>query len=78
MDFLWTFCGFAVDRPTSGCSKDDRLSPDDWVDAGARLMDDVAHDYVTEVLNRPKPDHITPEADARIRETFPIHLAPIR
>ncbi len=55
-----------------------RLSPDDWVDAGARLMDDVAHDYVTEVLNRPKPDHLTPEADTRIRDTFPIHLAPIR
>ncbi|MCY3637080.1 MAG: trimethylamine methyltransferase family protein [bacterium] len=56
----------------------DRLSPDDWVDAGARLIEDVAHDYVTEVLNRPKPDHITPEADARIRESFPIHLAPLR
>ena len=56
----------------------DRLSPDDWVDAGARLMDDVAHDYVTGVLSGPKPDHLTPEADARIREAFPIHLAPIR
>ena len=56
----------------------DRLSPDDWIDAGARLMADVAHDYVTEVLNRPTPGHISPEADARIRDAFPIHLAPIR
>ena len=32
----------------------------------------------TQVLNRPNPDHLTPEADALIRETFPIHLAPIR
>ena len=54
----------------------DRLSPDDWTDAGARLMDDVAHDYVTEVLNRPKPTHLTPQADTQIRATFPIHLLP--
>ncbi|MDE0216392.1 MAG: hypothetical protein OXN79_07425 [bacterium] len=41
-------------------------------------MDDVAHDYVTGVLTGSKPTLLTPEADARIRETFPIHLAPIR
>ena len=55
----------------------DRLSPDDWIDAGAQLIDDAAHAYVTEVLNRPHPDHIPTAADARIRATFPIHLAPI-
>jgi trimethylamine--corrinoid protein Co-methyltransferase len=55
----------------------DRLSPDDWVDAGARHIEDVAHDYVTEVLSRPKPDHLTPQADTQIRDTFPIHLPPI-
>ncbi|MDE0116426.1 MAG: hypothetical protein OXT07_07390 [bacterium] len=48
------------------------------VDAGTWLMDDVAHDYVTGVLTGSKPTLLTPEADARIRETFPIHLAPIR
>ncbi len=56
----------------------DRLSPDDWTDAGARPMVDVAHDYVTEVLDDPKPAHLNPEADAQIRATFPIHLDPIR
>ena len=55
----------------------DRLSPDDWIDAGAQLIDDTAHTYVTQVLNRPHPDHIPPDADALIRATFPIHLAPI-
>ena len=56
----------------------DRLSPDDWIDAGAQLIDDAAHAYVTEVLNRPHPDHIPPESDAHIRQVFPIHLAPTR
>ena len=54
-----------------------RLSPDDWIDAGARLMGDVARDYVAGVLSGPKSDHLSPEADARIREAFPIRLAPI-
>ena len=55
-----------------------RLSPDDWIDADARLMGDVARDYVTGVLSGPKPDHLSPEADTRILEAFPVRLAPIR
>ena len=52
----------------------DRLSPDDWVDAGARPVHDVAHDRVTKILANHHPDHVPAAADARIRETFDIRL----
>jgi trimethylamine--corrinoid protein Co-methyltransferase len=52
----------------------DRLSPDNWVDAGAKAVDEVAHEYVARVLAEHHPNHIDPEVDARIRETFDIRL----
>ena len=52
----------------------DRLSPDNWVDAGAKAVDEVAHEYVTRVLAEHHPSHIDPDIDARIRKTFDIQL----
>jgi trimethylamine--corrinoid protein Co-methyltransferase len=51
-----------------------RLSPDDWVDAGAKAVHDVAHDYVTKVLAEHHPSHLDPAIDARIRSVFDIKL----
>ncbi len=54
----------------------DRLSPDDWRDAGARDATDRAHDYVRATLAEHYPSHVDPSIDASIRERFPIKLAP--
>ncbi len=53
-----------------------RLSPDDWVDAGARSAHEVANDYVRATLAGHYPDHV---AGARLRaicDAFPIKLTP--
>ncbi len=52
----------------------DRLSPDDWADAGATSVADRAHEYVTATLGEHYPDHVSPEADAKIRDLLPIRL----
>mgnify|MGYP001811650790 CR=1 FL=1 len=52
----------------------DRLSPDDWVDAGAKAVYEAAHEYVERVLTEHHPNHLDPVIDAAIRERFPIHL----
>jgi trimethylamine--corrinoid protein Co-methyltransferase len=52
----------------------DRLSPDDWVDAGATAVHERAHDYVTKVLAEHHPAHLDPAIDARIRASFDIRL----
>ena len=54
----------------------DRLSPDDWVDAGARSVTDVANDYVTRTLADHVPDHVSHEVEQRIRQNFDIRLPP--
>ena len=54
----------------------DRLSQDDWVDAGGLIARDRAHDYVVRTLETHYPDHVSIENDAAIRATFPIALAP--
>ncbi len=51
-----------------------RLSPDDWVDAGARSIIDVAHQRVQATLAEPGPVHLTPETEQRIRDNFDIRL----
>lgn len=56
----------------------DRNSPDDWVDAGAKPVHDVAHEYVERTLATHVPSHVPAEAEARIREAFPIVLPPRR
>ena len=52
----------------------DRLSPDDWVDAGATSAAGRAHDYVETTLAGHYPDHVSRAADAAIRDLFPIRL----
>ena len=53
----------------------DRLSPDDWVDAGATSVADRAHEYVKKTLASHHPSNIDPTVDAAIRAKFPIKLA---
>jgi len=52
----------------------DRLSPDDWMDAGATSARDRAHAWVTDTLASYQPSHLSPEVDAQIRDAFPIQL----
>ncbi|MDH3499676.1 MAG: trimethylamine methyltransferase family protein [Acidimicrobiia bacterium] len=58
--------------PTVG----DRLSPDDWVDAGATSAAQRAHEQVTKVLATHHPEHVDPAVDELIRARFPIRLHP--
>ena len=52
----------------------DRLSPDDWSDAGAESAVDRAHEYVEKTLATHFPNHVSREADDEIRARFPIRL----
>ncbi|MEE2768913.1 MAG: trimethylamine methyltransferase family protein [Actinomycetota bacterium] len=52
----------------------DRLSPDDWFDAGATSVDERARKHASEVLSTHFPSHIGPEVDAAVRAQFQIHL----
>ena len=52
----------------------DRLSPDDWKDAGSLNVRQRANKVVKEILEGPMPTHISPDSDLLIREMFPIHL----
>ncbi len=52
----------------------DRLSPDDWVDAGATTVSERAHERVSQILAEHHPDHIDPAVDAAIRDRFDIRL----
>jgi len=52
----------------------DRLSPDDWKDAGAMSATERAHQWVSETLANYHPTHLSADVDARIREHFPIAL----
>ena len=52
----------------------DRLSPDDWHDAGATSVDERARQVVKETLSTHFPTHISPDIDALVRERFDIYL----
>ena len=52
----------------------DRLSPDDWKDAGSLDVRQRANRVVKEILDGPAPTHISADSDSLIREMFPIHL----
>jgi len=52
----------------------DRLSPDDWRDAGGTSATDRAHDWVVHTLATHRPTHLSPEVDAAIRDRFDIRL----
>ena len=52
----------------------DRSSPDDWQTKGAQDMWARAKTRVREILEDHYPAHLSDQADARIRERFPIRL----
>ena len=52
----------------------DRLSPDDWKDAGSLDVRVRANSKVLEILSSSLPSHISSDADSLIREMFPIRL----
>ena len=54
----------------------DRTSPDDWREAGSTDIWQRARSRAIDVLASHFPQQIEAEADRRIRETFPIKLAP--
>ena len=54
----------------------DRLTPGAWVDAGCKTLYEQAHERVSEMLKDYYPTYIHPDADKRIRDTFPIRLRP--
>ncbi len=52
----------------------DRLSTDDWMDAGGLSAAERAHQWVGETLATYRPEHLSPAIDAKIRENFDIRL----
>lgn len=52
----------------------DRQSVDDWIDAGRPTVWDRAQQRVAEILAAPSLSHLSADAEARIRERFPIRL----
>ena len=52
----------------------DRLSPEDWFEAGASSADERAREHVGRVLSAHFPNHVPSDVDASIRERFDIHL----
>jgi trimethylamine--corrinoid protein Co-methyltransferase len=54
----------------------DRRTAGEWEVTGKQDVSELAHRKVKEVLSSHYPDYISPAADRRIRERFPIRLAP--
>ena len=54
----------------------DRRTANDWQDGGRETVYELAHARVAQLLAGHYPEYIAPEADARIREKFPIKLDP--
>jgi len=54
----------------------DRRTANDWQDGGRETIYDLAHERVKRMLSTHYPEYISPAADARIREKFPIKLDP--
>lgn len=52
----------------------DRLTPAEWMELGARPIDNRARDLTREILATHFPSHISPELDQRIRQNFDIRL----
>jgi trimethylamine--corrinoid protein Co-methyltransferase len=54
----------------------DRRSAGDWEESGKETVYDLAHKRVVRMLSSHYPEYIDAQADAKIREKFPIQLAP--
>ena len=52
----------------------DRTSPKEWVEQGSTTVTQRARDRVKGTLSGHYPDHVAPDLDARIRETYPVKL----
>ena len=52
----------------------DRLSPNVWEEAGKPVMLNLAIERKREILSTHFPTHISDQADAQVRDKFPIHL----
>ncbi|HEY5658507.1 MAG TPA: trimethylamine methyltransferase family protein [Myxococcota bacterium] len=54
----------------------DRRTVGEWEESGRGTVYDLAHERVVRLLSSHYPEYIDPKADARIRENYPIKLAP--
>jgi len=54
----------------------DRRTPGEWEVTGKEDIYELAHVKARQTLSNYYPDYISPQADARIREHFPIRLSP--
>ncbi len=54
----------------------DRRTVDEWVSAGEPSLWERATQRVTEILDGGRPEHLSVEAEAALRNHFPIHLSP--
>ncbi len=54
----------------------DRRTPGEWEATGKEDIYELAHEKVRKTLSNYYPDYIDPQTDARIRDNFPIRLAP--
>ena len=54
----------------------DRQAPGAWEEGGSMTVFERAQQRVKEILATHFPDHVAPEVDAKIRQSFPIHLSP--
>jgi trimethylamine--corrinoid protein Co-methyltransferase len=54
----------------------DRRTPGEWEATGKQDIYELAHEKVNRILSGHYPELINPRADAKIRERFPIRLAP--
>ena len=52
----------------------DRRTPGEWEATGRENIYELAHERVKQILSSHYPERIDPQADARIRERFPIRL----
>ena len=54
----------------------DRRTPGEWEVTGKEDIYELAHEKVKKILSSYYPEPINPASDARIRDKFPIRLAP--
>jgi trimethylamine--corrinoid protein Co-methyltransferase len=54
----------------------DRRNAGDWEESGKETVYDLAHERVVRMLSSHYPEYIDAQTDAKIRERFPIQLAP--
>jgi trimethylamine--corrinoid protein Co-methyltransferase len=54
----------------------DRQTPGEWEESGKQDIYELAHRNVKKTLSSHYPEYINPDADMRIRDKFPIRLAP--